>query len=123
MMYLDQSGCLTQSELEAEGQNDGQAQADPRNCGKLNNGSRYFDGGIYKMNLTGTFNYMSTRNHNFSNRDQKGVIVIQSLLPSWAVGVVIAGAVLFVAASATAGLMFYAKSHPHSGVANLFSKM
>jgi len=66
---------------------------------------------------------MNTRNHDFSNRDQKGIIYVVPLLPSWAVGVVVTGAVLFAIASVCAGLMFYAKSHPHSGVANLFSKI
>jgi len=66
---------------------------------------------------------MSTRNHNFSNRDQKGTIYVVPLLPSWAVGVVIAGAVLFGGSAGVAGAMFYAKSHPHSGIANMFSKL
>jgi len=66
---------------------------------------------------------MNTRNHNFSNRDQKGTVYVVPLLPSWAVALVIVGSVLFVGAAAVAGLMFYAKGHPHSGVANLFSKL
>jgi len=123
MAELDQAGCKTQGELEAEGENDDDAQADIANCGKLNNASQYFNGGVYKMNLTGTFHYMNTRNHNFSNRDQKGIIYVDPLLPNWAVGIVVTGAILFVGAGVVAGLMFYAKSHPHSGVANLFSKI
>jgi len=75
------------------------------------------------MNKTGEFMYMNTRNHNFSNRDQKGTIYVLPLLPKWAVGVVVSGGVLFVAAAGVAAAMFYAKSHPHSGVANMFSKM
>jgi hypothetical protein len=45
------------------------------------------------------------------------------LLPTWALGVVIAGAALFAIAAGVAGMMFYAKNNPHSGVANIFSKM
>jgi len=125
MAHLDQdmTVCQTRDQLEAEGQNQGQAEQDVRNCGKLNAASQYFNGGLIRMNKTGTFYYMSTRNHNFSNRDQKGTIYVTPLLPSWAVGVVIAGAVLFALAAGVAFMMFYAKSHPHSGVANLFSKM
>jgi len=89
----------------------------------LNAASQYFNGGAMKMNKTGTFYYMNTRNHNFTNRDQKGIIYVVPLLPNWAIGVVVTGAVLFVAAAVVAGMMFYAKSHPHSGVANFFSKM
>jgi hypothetical protein len=118
---LDQTGCLTASQITADG---GNAAEDVRNCGLLNSDNAiYFDGGVIKMNKTGTFYYMSTRNHNFTNRDQKGVIYVVPLLPSWALGIVIAGAALFGLAGVVAGLMFYAKSHPHSGVANLFSKM
>jgi len=31
----------------------------------------YFDGGVMRMNKTGEFFFMSTRNNNFSNRGQK----------------------------------------------------
>jgi len=117
---LDQEGCMSASEITSTG---GNAEQDTRNCGKLNAAGQYFDGGILKMNKTGTYLYMSTRNHSFSNRDQKGIVYVVALLPPWAIGVVVAGSVLFVGAAAVAGLMFYAKSHPHSGVANLFSKM
>jgi len=75
------------------------------------------------MNQTGTFYYMNTRNHNFSNRDQKGIVYITPLLPPWAVGIVVTGSILFAGAAAVAGMMFYSKSHPHSGIANLFSKI
>jgi len=121
---LDQTGCVLRSALlAANGNNEGNAEEDVRNCGKLNAASQYFDGGVLRMNKTGTFYYMNTRNHNFSNRDQKGTIYVVPLLPNWAVGVVIAGGILSAGAAGVAGLMFYAKSHPHSGVANLFSKI
>jgi len=123
MATLDQTDCELLKDLEKEGENEGQAEQDVRNCGKLNAASQYFDGGVMRMNKTGTFAYMSTRNHNFSNRDQKGIIYVVPLLPTWAVAIVSVGAALFVGAAAVAGLMFYAKSHPHSGVANMFSKM
>jgi hypothetical protein len=118
---IDQTNCMTATAITAAG---GNAETDPRNCGKLNGPTaNYFNGGVLKMNKTGTFYYMNTRNHNFTNRDQKGIVYVVPLLPNWAVGVVVTGAVLFAIAAACAGLMFYAKSHPHSGVANLFSKI
>jgi hypothetical protein len=47
------------------------------NCAKLNgNPSGYWDGGVHRFNKTGIFNFMSTRNNNFSNRGQKGTWVI-----------------------------------------------
>jgi hypothetical protein len=118
---LDQTNCQTRAQLQAAGV--ANVEGDVQNCGKLNAASPYFDGGVIKMNKTGTFNYMNTRNHNFTNRDQKGIIYVVPLLPSWAVGVVVTGSVLFVGAAAVSGMMFYAKSHPHSSIANLFSKL
>jgi len=124
MSNLDQVGCLNQTQLLAKnGGNANTAQADVQNCMKLNAASAYFDGGAIRMNSTGTFYYMNTRNHDFTNRDQKGILYIQPLLPAWAVGIVVTGSVLFVAAAAVAGMMFYAKSHPHSSVANMFSRL
>jgi hypothetical protein len=96
---------------------------DVTNCALLNAASQYFDGGVFRMNKTGTYYYMSTRNHNFTNRDQKGSLTVLPLLPTWALGVVLAGAALFVGAGAVAFMMFYAKNNPHSGIANVFSKM
>jgi len=124
MAALDQVGCLNYTQLLAKnGQNANTAEADVQNCMKLNAAPAYFDGGAIKMNSTGEFHYMSTRNHNFSNRDQKGILYIDPLLPNWAVGVVVAGSVLFVLAGVVAGMMFYAKSHPHSSIANMFSRL
>jgi len=120
---LDQDGCQTRAQLlAANGNNAGNAEQDVKNCGKLNAASPYFNGGLVKMNNTGTYHYMNTRNHNFSNRDQKGIIYVVPLLPSWAVGVVVTGSVLTFLSVGVACAMFYAKQNPHSGVANLFSK-
>jgi hypothetical protein len=47
-----------------------------RNCGVLNNRGVYFDAGLVQLLNIGTFNYMSTRNNYFSNRQQKGTIVV-----------------------------------------------
>jgi len=121
---IDQSDCLTRTELlAANGNNAGNAEQDTRNCGKLNQAGPYFNGGLIRMNNTGTYHYMNTRNHNFSNRDQKGIVYVVPLLPPWAIGVVVTGAVLTLLSVGVAFMMFYAKSNPHSGVANLFSKL
>jgi len=123
--WIDQVNCLSYAQvLTKDGGNANTAEEDVQNCAKLNApGANYFNGGLHKLNKTGTFAYMSTRAHEFTNRDQKGVIYVVPLLPPWAVGIVVTGSVLFAAAAVMAGMMFYAKSHPHSGVANFFSKM
>merc|ERR1711975_56836 len=49
-----------------------------QNCGKLNAAATpYFNGGLVKMRKTGKYPYMSTRNSNFSNRNQKGLIIVK----------------------------------------------
>jgi len=130
MAFLDQdpSKCLDYEALLAKNQdNENNAEQDIQNCMKLNAASAYFDAGAIRMNVTTPedkpFYYMSSRNNNFSNRGQKGAIFVFNVLPSWAIGVVVAGAALFVGAGAVAGAAFYAKSHPHSSLANVFSKI
>jgi len=121
---IGQQDCEDYADILAQNNNNaGNADADVDNCAKLNKAEPYFDGGLVKMNLTGTFHYMSTRNHNFSNRDQKGIVYVVPLLPPWAIALVIVGAIICLGAFGVAGAMIYAKSYPHSGVANLFSKM
>jgi len=129
MAFVDQNpdDCLDQAALlAANNNNENAAKADVRNCMKLNAGSQYFDGGALRMNHTTNekvgFYYMSTRNNNFSNRGQKGVIFVLNVLPDWAIGLVSAGAGLFVASAGLAGGIFYAKSHPHSKLAEIFNR-
>ena len=43
---------------------------------ELDDAGTYFDLGPRKVTGIGTYFYMSTRNNNFSNRSQKGKIVI-----------------------------------------------
>ncbi|XP_058950306.2 protein DD3-3 [Pocillopora verrucosa] len=45
---------------------------------ELDDAGTYFDLGPKKVTGTGTYHYMSTRNNNFSNRSQKGKIIISN---------------------------------------------
>ena len=63
----------------------------PNNQPQLNDASPYFDGGLMRF-AKGTYFYMSTRNNNFSNRSQKGVILskdphdgLNAAIIAWAV--------------------------------------
>jgi len=126
MAMLDQTNCLTYAQLSAKNNaNENNIETDVQNCMKLNAASPYFDGGLVKMNTSSTvgYFYMNSRNNNFTNRDQKGILYIDPLLPVWAIVIVSIGAFLFVSAGVIAGLMVYAKSHPHSSVANIFTKL
>ena len=44
---------------------------------ELNDAGTYFDLGPRKVTQRGTYYYMCTRNNNFSNRSQKGKIIVQ----------------------------------------------
>ncbi len=131
MAFLDQNpaNCLSYAALLAANNNNANsAEQDVRNCMKLNGApTPYFDGGAIRMNLTSGettgFYYMSSRNNNFSNRGQKAVIWVLNVLPNWAIALVVTGTVLFLGAGGIAGAAFYAKSHPHSQIANLFNRM
>lgn len=125
MAFLGQTNCLTYEQLKAKHgeNNENDIETDVQNCMKLNAAPQYFDGGLIKLNQTGEFYYMSTRNNNFSNRGQKGQLNISPLLPTWAIVLVSIGAAFFVISGVVAGMMLYAKSHPHSGIATAFSKI
>jgi len=109
--------------LAQNGNNENNAKADVQNCMKLNAAGEYFNGGLIQMKTTSTFTYISTRNNNFTNRDQKGVINVRNLLPNWAIALTAIGGAAFVGAGVIGGLLFYSRSHPHSQVAQMFSKM
>jgi hypothetical protein len=65
MALIDQKGCVPVATLIQ--QNGNNIEQLDTNCAKLNAAATpYFDGGLVRMNQTGTFTYMSTRNNNFS---------------------------------------------------------
>jgi len=124
MIYLDQTNCLTEDQINYIDNVLGQdSEQDPQNCNYLNAAPAYWDAGLTKMNNTGTFYYMSTRNNDFSNRGQKATLIVDRVLPVWAIVVVVVGSALFVGSGAVGAAMLYAKSHPHSGLATFFEKM
>jgi hypothetical protein len=120
MALIDQTGCVPVATLLAQnGNNLNNIEQLTTNCAKLNAASTpYFDGGLVQMNQTGTFNYMSTRNNNFSNRTQKGQLVVtpkSSSVSAGAIAGIVIGSVVVVA-GAIGGLVYYGKTHPHSAV-------
>lgn len=69
--------CLTQTELDAIN-NQQERENHPLNCAKLNaKPYPYFDGGVMTMSGPGEYAFFSSRNNNFSNRDQTGIICIK----------------------------------------------
>mmetsp|Transcript_10059 Transcript_10059/g.10870 ORF Transcript_10059/g.10870 Transcript_10059/m.10870 type:complete len:992 (-) Transcript_10059:478-3453(-) len=70
--------CLTQAQLDAISNSD-TADNHPLNCAKLNaKPYPYFDGGVMIMKKNGWFPYYSSRNNNFSNRQNIGVLCVGS---------------------------------------------
>jgi len=69
--------CLTEQELD-EIKNKNERENHPLNCAKLNaKPYPYFDGGLMKMTQAGKYAYFSSRNNNFSNRDQTGIMCVR----------------------------------------------
>jgi hypothetical protein len=88
----------------------------------LNRASAYVDAGLVQMNNPGTYYYMSTRNNQYSNRSQKGTIVVFPL-PAWAVALIVVGSVVGAAAigvGTVAILGHYAITHPASALGKSF---
>jgi hypothetical protein len=120
----DPTRCLSRSDLlNKNNGNNNNAEQDVQNCMKLNNAGPYFDGGVQKMSTTGRYYFMSSRNNNFTNRAHKGSIFVEPLLPTWAIVIIVIGSVFFLLAGAAGVGIWYSKTHPHSQVARVFSKM
>eukprot|EP01112_Ceratiomyxa_fruticulosa_P014502 TRINITY_DN4157_c0_g1_i4.p1 TRINITY_DN4157_c0_g1~~TRINITY_DN4157_c0_g1_i4.p1 ORF type:complete len:1284 (+),score=241.55 TRINITY_DN4157_c0_g1_i4:155-4006(+) len=80
------------------------------NCKLLNAASAYFDGGLLKIDSPGTHHYLSTRNHQYSNRSQKGtLIVIDTSLTPGEIGAIVVGVVLGVGCASAIGLYALAR--------------
>jgi len=123
LAYLNQKNCSSIDDLNNRNNNDqNQVNQDRQNCFKLNSAAQYFDGGLQQASKTGTFRYMSTRNNNYTNRSQKGIITIDLLLPVWAIVLVCFGAVAFIGAAAVAGGVLYSRKNPQSNVAAFFNR-
>jgi len=117
--------CKGQAALLAQNNNNqNQVEQDEQNCQKLNNdASKYVNTKPIVLENAATYPYMSTRNNNFTNRSQKASITVtEGALPTWGVALAAVGAVVVVAGLAVAGLFAFARTHPHSAVANMFSR-
>jgi len=71
------------------------------------------------MGKTGTMNYMSTRNNNFTNRSQKASITVSDKLPPAALSVVVVGVAAFAGAAVLGLGVVASKFSP--ACANIFS--
>ena len=76
--YLNQTSCLSAEELNQKYSGNFDAiQNDPQNCLVLNGvNSPYFDGGLFQMNRSQTYHFISSRNNNFGINTQKCTIIV-----------------------------------------------
>ena len=104
LAFLNQTGC-----------NDDQTNTNADdNCKVLNRAPGSFNAGLVRLDNVGTFYVMSTRNNQFSNREQKAVIIVEEDVDTIAGSTFIAvGGVGMFAALGFLGL-FYARKHPDS---------
>jgi hypothetical protein len=137
---LDQTNCVPVTSTNED--NDEQSVT---NCGKLNavkkpintvtgypnNGDQtgtgvsytaYFDLGAIRWNNSGTYHYMGTRNNNFSNRGQKGVLIVGTQLSAAAIAGIVVGAAAGVALLAVGGLFIAGRMMPDSKAASLLAR-
>lgn len=122
MAYLGQESCKTLEELLATNDNNNDVEQDDQNCMKLNAASPYFNGGVLMMNKTGNFVYMGHRNNNFSNRGQKGSIIISTIIEMWAIVLIVIGSVLFTGAGIISAGYYKAYNQPQSMVGQFFNQ-
>jgi len=129
MAYVGQDAsndtqCLTVEQLTQLYPNDNnQVQQSKQNCAKLNAADAYFDGGLIRVNTTGVFNYASSRNNNFSNRSQKGVVTVLPILSPWAIAVCVIGGVLLIGGIVTAALVVHGKRNPNFSLNKMFERI
>ena len=126
MAYLDQDPAQCESYesiLARNNDNENQADADEQNCFKLNKASQKFDAGLVRMNASSKFYYMSSRNNNFSNRGQKGSLFVNTVIPVWAIILIVIGAVVAVASFGMAAVTMAGRSNPRGAAGQLLEKL
>jgi hypothetical protein len=128
LAYIGQNveNCMSYSDLLIENPNDqDQLRKSPYNCMKLNMARNpHFDlPQPVKMKEGGIYEYMSTRNSNFSNRNQKASITVKPRFTQGEVAGIVLGTFAMAGMVAGGGGYFYAKKHPNSRVAGYMSKL
>lgn len=119
-----QACCLTLQQLQIKHDNNaGNIAQDAQNCARLNLAKYYYDAGLIQLKNTGAFAYMSSRNNAFTNRSQKGMLNVETLVPYWGVAFLAVGGAGFAGALVIAIMASFAKSHPGSSVANFNLKI
>lgn len=106
--------------------NEDDVEEDVTNCAVLNGANRHFDGGLHQYGfgkLGHSYNFMCSRNNNFTNRSQKGGLVITTAIPAWAIGLIVGGAVVLIGAAAAGGSYYMGKVNPYGFFGKIWGKL
>ncbi|KAJ3341685.1 hypothetical protein HDU93_004319 [Gonapodya sp. JEL0774] len=111
MAYLNQTKCDPNT-----------ANADDNmNCKQLNAAPAYVNVGLVRMDNTGVFNLMSTRNDAFTNRDQKGTVTVTTDAVTAGASVAIgAGGLITISGAGFIIGLLYTRKNPTHRFAHLF---
>jgi len=124
MAFVDQNPTLCGN---YEGKNDNNQNNAYDNCNKLNMAAAHFDGGLVQFTSKSTgYNYLSTRNNNFSNRSQKGVLYVDAAstaLTSAQAAAVGVGVIAAFGVLGFFGARAYSKRNPNSKTAAVYEKV
>ena len=99
LAWLDQKECFDVVNMTTNQKNN---QDDPRSCHFLNGAPTPYYNRLARVEATGTMYYISSRNNNFSNRSQKGVIVSEAAISPGVAAAIAMGTILVVGSAATA---------------------
>jgi len=130
LAFANQSNPVTLSNgtvvscINFQGDNSNSANNNIQNCAKLNPSKAHIDYGVYSV-AAGTYTYVSTRNNNFSNRSNKGILsVFQETtgLSAGAIAGIAVGTIVVAAGIGAAGAVFYAKKNPSSRLAQMLTR-
>jgi hypothetical protein len=94
------------------------------NCSKLNaTDNGYLDLGLLRLNSTGTFYYMSSRNNINTNRAQKGTLIVEPALSWVAILLIVLASILAVGGAAVGILAHQSKANPGGRAAALWDRL
>lgn len=115
LAWIDQQDCYNTTEMLGEKKNEDQ---DLKSCHFLNGAPSPYYSRLVQVKEAGVLHVMSSRNNNFSNRSQRGTLIIENAISEQVVaGLASAGGILAVGGIA-AGVIYYMKRNGAGGRSN-----
>jgi hypothetical protein len=104
LAWIDQKNCFDVLNMTTNQKNN---QDDVKSCHFLNGALSPYYNQLAQVTSTGTMYYVSSRNNNFSNRSQKGVIISEPVVSPVAAAGITMGSIVFVGSAV--GIFFFLK--------------